>query len=352
MSRPRTSGLIMAMLAVLAQVAVGCGGAAVQDRSGTGATEIRIASYTSYQIDPEIQTAVEKRLNVQIEVVAVGDSAEALASVALTAGNPDADLFFGVDNTLLATALASKAFTAVPVPNRVAIPVEFQLDSTIPLVPIDTSSVCVDADSSWFAEHGLPIPTRLEDLLEPRYRGLLVIPDPVKSSPGLVFLAGIHQRLGSQAGEFITGLRANQVSVAGSWDEAYYSSYSVNGGDFPLVVSYSTSPPAEVYFSEGALSSSTTTVLAGTCTNQVEYAGVLAGGRNTTKAAEVLNAMLDADWQSSLPLSNFVLPVRNDVVLPTQYGLFVRPSEAVSLDSSLVSTEQKSWIAAWRETFE
>ena len=70
------------------------------------------------------------------------------------------------------------------------------------------------------------------------------------------------------------------MRVSPSWDDAYYNDYTVNGGDRPLVLSYASSPPAEVVFSEGARIEPASTVLQGTCVTQVEYAGVLAGAEH------------------------------------------------------------------------
>ena len=56
------------------------------------------------------------------------------------------------------------------------------------LAPVDNGNVCVNVDTTWFAEHDLEPPATLEDLTDPAYEGLFVTPSALSSSPGLAFL--------------------------------------------------------------------------------------------------------------------------------------------------------------------
>ena len=78
-----------------------------------------------------------------------------------------------------------------------------------------------------------------------------MVEDPGRSSPGLQFLATTVAYFGEGGWQdFWRALRENDVEIAGGWSEAYYSSFSVYGGDRPIVVSYTSSPAAEVFFAE------------------------------------------------------------------------------------------------------
>jgi ABC transporter substrate-binding protein (ThiB subfamily) len=48
-------------------------------------------------------------------------------------------------------------------------------------------------------------------------------------------------------------MRANGVKVSKGWSEAYYTEFSHNGGARPLVVSYASSPAAEMFYSKTKL---------------------------------------------------------------------------------------------------
>ena len=317
---------------------------------------ITIVTYSSYVLDEEVQAKVEKDLGVKLEISATGDGAEALTAAILTAGRPEGDIFFGVDNTLLSRAVAGNLFVPLDpadVSNLAEIPEELLLDESGQLVPIDVGPVCVDYDQQWFAERGLEPPVSLQDLTDPKYRDLLVVQSPVTSTPGLVFLMATHALLGDDADAFWQGLVDNGVSVAGSWDDAWYSQYTVSGGDRPLVVSYASSPPAEVFYSEGAVTTPRTAVIETTCADQVEFAGVLDGSKHVDKATEVINAMLDIAWQESLPLTNFVYPARPDAAEPDLFTQFApRPAASTVLDPAEIDERRDEWIDDWRSIVE
>ena len=50
--------------------------------------------------------------------------------------------------------------------------------------------------------------------------------------------------------EFWADLRANDVSVTAGWEDAYNGEFIAGGGSRSMVVSYASSPPAEVLFAD------------------------------------------------------------------------------------------------------
>lgn len=351
--RPLAIG-VAALLAGL----VGCGdetGPVSADGGADAVPTITILTYSSYVLDDDVKAQVERELGVRLEVQATGDAAEALSAAILTAGRPEGDVFFGVDNTLLSRALAGEAFEAPATApaNLDAVPDDLRLDPTGTLVPIDVGPVCVDYDTQWFAEHGIDPPQTFDDLVDPAYRDLLVVESPVTSSPGLVFLMAIHEAKGSGAADYLRALVDNGVSVSGSWDDAWNTQYTVNGGDRPLVVSYASSPPAEVFYSEGAIDTPRTGIVGSTCAEQVEFAGVLRGTEHPEQAAAVVNAMLGVTWQESLPLTNFVYPANPDATPPELFTTFApRPTDVVRLDPATIDEHRDAWIDEWRSIVE
>lgn len=358
LSRPSASRPVRRVAPLLAAAAllvtVGCG----DDDPVSSSPEaeetptITIVTYSSYVLDDEVKAAVERDLGVKLEVNATGDGAEALSAAILTAGRPEGDIFFGVDNTLLSRAIAGEVFAETSLddlPNLAGIPDELRLDDTGRLVPVDVGPVCVDYDQQWFADQGLEPPATLEDLTDPQYRDLLVVESPVTSSTGLVFLMGTHAALGDGADQFWKDLVANGVSVAGSWDDAWNAQYTVNGGDRPLVVSYASSPPVEVVYSDGALTEPRSGVIEATCTDQIEFAGVLRGTDHPDEAAAVLDAMLGETWQASLPLANFVYPARTGVDVPEEFATWApRPADSITLDPDVIDANRDEWVEEWR----
>ena len=120
-------------------------------------------------------------------------------------------------------------------------------------------------------------------------------------------------------------------------------------GDRPLVVSYATSPPAEiVYAADPKPTSPSTSVMTDGCYRQVEYAGVLAGAANPEGARKVVDWLASEPVQADVPLSMFVFPTRAGVVLPEVFTKFAAVvPEPLQLDPQDVSTGLSGWLADW-----
>ena len=225
---------------------------------------------------------------------------------------PTGDVAFGVDNTFASRALDAGVFAD----SEVALPdgaENFALDDgTDRLVPVDTGNVCVNVDTGWFADHDLPEPSTLDDLVDPAYADLFVTPGAATSSPGLAFLLSTVAEYGEDWPDYWADLMANGAKLTSGWSDAYYVDFTQGGGEGerPIVVSYDSSPAFTVT-DDGA--ASTTKALLDTCFRQVEYAGVLAGAENPEGARAVLEWLLSPEVQAALPESMYVFPVVDGV---------------------------------------
>ncbi len=187
------------------------------------------------------------------------------------------------------------------------------------MTPIDFGDVCLNYDKDYFGKHELPPPTSLEALTKPEYKDLTVVENPATSSPGLAFMLGTIDHFGEEGWlGYWKQLEANGVEVASSWDEAYYTDFSGSSGKGPkpIVVSYASSPPAEVIFAETPLTEAPTAVVESTCFRQVEFAGVLAGTKHDAAAQRFIDFMVGTTFQNDMPLNMFVYPVNTKAVLP------------------------------------
>jgi thiamine transport system substrate-binding protein len=219
------------------------------------------------------------------------------------------------------------------------------------VTPIDYGDVCVNVDDRYFAKAGVPAPATLDDLTRPEYKDLLVVEDPATSSPGLAFLLATIARYPDTWQEYWGKLAANGVRVAGSWTDAYTGDFSAGGGngDRPLVVSYATSPPAEiVYASDPKPTKPSTSVMTDGCYRQVEYAGVLKGAANPDGARKVIDWLLSEPVQADVPLSMFVFPARTGVTLPEVFTKFAAKVDApLQLDPADVAANLSTWLNDW-----
>jgi thiamine transport system substrate-binding protein len=150
--------------------------------------------------------------------------------------------------------------------------------------------------------------------------------------------------------EFWSALVHNDVLVVNDWDTAYYTSFSggAGEGDRPLVVSYSTSPVAEVVFSDPPVAEPSTSVLTEACFLQIEYAGVLHGTKSPDGARKFIDFMLSHDFQSDIPLNMFVFPVDLDTPVPEVFTAHAAvPMNVVSIDAETIEANRESWIEEW-----
>lgn len=326
------------------------------DEGGSGSGEkVVLVTYDAYALPEDAAEAFTEQTGATIEVVAAGDTGTMLTKALLSAGAPEGDVIFGIDNTL-ATRAVSEDLLAPFTPDAIdRVPDEYRLDGDAGdrLVPIDTGDVCLNIDQQWFTEQGVPAPTTLAQLTEPAYKDLTVLESPVTSSPGLAFLIGTIARYGEDGWQqYWQQLEDNGVSVRPSWDDAYYTDYTVSGGDRPIVLSYASSPPAEVVFSEEGLTEPRSTVMLDSCAAQVEYAGVLEGAAHPELAQQLVEFMLSDEWQAALPLSNFVFPV-TDVALPEEFQKWApRAEDPLTLPPATIDEHRDEWIEQWREQME
>ncbi len=226
------------------------------------------------------------------------------------------------------------------------------LDPEHRVTPIDRGDVCLNLDRAWFARRGLGPPRSLEDLADPRYRGLLVVENPATSTPGLAFLLATVARFGEPGWQdYWRRLRANDVLVVDGWEEAYTVRFSGAGGsrgNRPVVVSYASSPPAEVLFRTPRPEEAPTAVVEESCYRQIEFAGVLRGARNEEGGRELIDFLLSKRFQEDVPLQMFVFPVNREATLPPEFVRFaVVPERPLELPPADVEANRERWVDEW-----
>lgn len=316
----------------------------------TGDT-VRLLAHDSFVVSDALVAEFEATTGYDLEILAGGDAGTMTAGAILAAGAPTADVIFGVDNTLVSRAVEGGVFAPYASSNTAALLPELADDTSGGLVtPVDYGDVCVNIDDAYFTDKGLAPPTTLDDLIDPQYAGLLVVEDPAASSPGLAFLLATISRYGDDWPAYWAALRDNQVAVAGSWTDAYLGQFSGGGdGDRPLVVSYATSPPAEiVYAEEPKPVTPSTSVMVDGCYRQVEFTGVLAGTEKEAGAQAVIDWLTSEAVQSDIPLSMFVFPARAGITLPEVFVDFAAVVPApLQLDSAQVAEGLPGWLEEW-----
>jgi thiamine transport system substrate-binding protein len=235
-----------------------------------------------------------------------------------------------------------------------AVPDEFKLDTTNRVVPVDYGDVCVNYDKKYFAENSLAVPHSLEDLTKSEYAGLLVTENPATSSTGLAFLLATVVHFDDSYLDYWRALKENGLAVVDGWETAYYTNFSGSSGHGPqpMVVSYGSSPAAEVIFAETPLNDAPTASVLGpeTCFRQIEFVGILKGTRQRGLAEEFVNFMLSKQFQEDMPLQMFVYPVNPNAELPEAFVKYAQvPEQPASLAPDEIASHRDQWIQDWTD---
>lgn len=314
---------------------------------------VTLLSHDSFVFPEELIDDLAEE-GIELELLPGGDAGAVVNQAILSAGNPQADVLFGIDSTLLTRGLEADLFEPYESEALAQVPDRFELDDEHRVTPVDYSDVCINFDRSAYGDD-LAVPATLDDLADPAYAGQLVVENPATSSPGLAFLLRTIAEYGEDGWQdYWLQLVDNDVEVTAGWEDAYYGLFSGSAGsegDRPLVVSYATSPPAEVIFGPDpeADEAPTGTVL-DTCYRQIEFAGVLAGTDAPDAARRVVDVLVGPEFQASVPLNMFVYPVRDDVELPPTFVEFAdTPDDVVELDPELITENREDWIREWTE---
>ncbi len=321
-------------------------------------TTVTLLTHDSFNLPEATLEAFTEQTGVTVELLAIGDTGTLVAEAILTKDAPLGDALFGIDNTFLERALDAKIFERYESPALVDVPESFQLDPLHRVTPVDYGDVCIN-----YWKDAVPrVPETLDQLTRAEFDGQLVVQHPETSSPGMAFLLATVAAFGDidEEGEFIgigesweqywEGLRDNNVSVTAGWEEAYNDEFIAGGGDRSLVVSYGSSPPAEVIYADPPIDTAPTGVLTDSCFRQIEFAGVLAGSDNVAGARALIDFMLSETWQNEVPLNMFVYPVNKNATIPEVFVEHTTaPEQPLMLDPAEIEENREAWTEKWVE---
>ncbi|WP_409469413.1 thiamine ABC transporter substrate-binding protein [Streptomyces sp. HC307] len=334
-----------------------CGSSSESGSGGSGDSKtVTLVSHDSWAVSKGVLADFEKQSGYTVKVLKDGDAGQAVNKAILTKDNPQGDVFFGVDNTLLSRALDNGLFQPYEAKGADFVLPEYRVDQDKHRVtPVDTGDICVNYDKAYFTEHKLDPPQSFDDLTKPAYKNLLVTENASTSSPGLGFLLGTAAKYGDDGWQdYWKKLESNGVKVVDGWEQAYYEEFSGSssgrkaGGDRPLVVSYASSPPAEVVFADPKPKTAPTGVATGTCFRQVEYAGLLSNARNTEGGKALLDFLLTKEFQDDMPLNMFVYPVREGAQVPEEFVKYGPQAEdPQTMDPAEIAANRDQWVKSW-----
>jgi thiamine transport system substrate-binding protein len=308
---------------------------------------VTLITHDSFFVTEGVFDSFTAASGITVEVLSAGDAGEVVSRAVLTAGAPEGDVLFGIDNTFMQRGLDAELFVPYTSALLDTVPADLQLDSEHRLTPIDFGDVCVN-----YWTDALPgdIPTSLEDLTLPENASSFVTENPETSSPGFAFLLATIATYGDDWEDYWQRLAEGGVTIEAGWSEAYYEEFAAGGGEKSIVTSYATSPVAEVLFADPPIVTAPTGVILDSCFRQIEFAGILDGTDQPEAAAELIDFMLSPTFQADIPLNMFVAPANQLVDLPAEFvehGVTVE--NPLVLSPSEIEENRLEWTERWSE---
>ncbi len=333
-------------LLLLALVLTACAGGEQTENPES----LKLISHDSFAagVDESTFAGFTEETGIDVEVIAAGDAGSMVNQAVLSKDNPLADVLFGVDDTFLSRALDEEIFRS-HASELIATVDQGLRDPDDRVTPIDYGDVCFNYDKGWFEKTGTALPDDLGDLTAEGYASLVTVEHPATSSPGLAFMLATIDTFGEDGWlDWWANMRDAGVNVVPDWDRAYYSEFTRYGGATPIVVSYASSPPAEVIFAEEPLEEAPTGVIEAGCYRQVEYAGVLDGTPYPDSAGELIDFMLSAEFQEGIPLTWFVFPANSEADLPRDFIEHTTiPENPTRFSAERIAESRDGWIDEW-----
>lgn len=347
MTTAAARGIATATITAFAATALtGCSLAGQGDNPGeSGGGKVTILTHDSFVISDEQIAAFEKETGYDLVTTAPGDAGVVTSQLQMEGGASGVDGVFGIEN-YSALAISETDALADFTPQNLP---ESASDYVISpkLTPIDRGQVCINVDHDWFKENGKTEPTGFEDLAKPEYAELLTLTNPTTSSPGLAFAVASINALGEdQWQSYWTDLIKGGAKVNESWSDAYFTDFSgaEGAGEYPLVLSYSSSPAA---------TERSTGVIESTCTEQVEYAGVLKNAANPEGAQAFIEFMLEDEFQQGLPEAMYMYPINDAIELPEDWAAKATLVDApVEVDLEQLKAKRETWLKEWTKIYE
>ncbi len=316
-------------------------------------TPLTVITHDSFDVDKKLVASFEAANNARVRFVKGGDAGELLNRLILTRRAPLADVVYGLDNSLLGRARSADLLQPYKSPALAKVPTAYHLDDSGLLNTVDYGFVALNYDREYFRKAGLALPKSLDELKTPQYARLTVVASPATSSPGLAFLLATVNHYGETgAWQWWREARLNGLKVTRGWSDAYNKEFTRNGGRYPIVLSYASSPAAEVFYADHydakklpAQAPTGNLFLPGSTWLQLEGVGILKGAKQPALARKFVDFMLDRGVQADIPTRMWIYPAVEGTPLDPVFKFATQP-ELAAVKPGLTANPQRL-VDAW-----
>jgi thiamine transport system substrate-binding protein len=321
------------------------GGGAPAFASGDFPETARLVVYTYDAFPKELQQNIEGRFksaySVEVEIIRFQDTGGLFNQIYLERKSPKADAVIGLDSTYLARIIGEDILVPYKPKDLKLLDPKLLVDPEYRAVPFDYGGVVLNYDREKLTDP----PKSWDDLLDPKYKGKIILLNPATSSPGRNFLLFTVAVFGEDRWlDYWKKLKPNILTITAGWSEGY-GLYAQ--GEAPIVLSYETSPAyhiefektdryANLFFDDQAYA-------------QVETAGVLKNAANRKNAERFMDHIVSKEFQELIPLTQFMYPVHPDAALPESFSRAGRAKNLVNLDGTEAARNFDRLLKAWEE---
>ena len=317
------------------------------ERNQVSGTTIDLIAYDSFLVPEGAFETFEYETGISVNVLLSADTGTMVSQSILTAGDPVADVMFGIDNTFLCRALINGIFHPFEPSTINELADELKLDPHSRVTPVDYGDICLN----YWKDSSNPTPSSIDDLRSSSFASAFVTQNPETSAPGMGFLLASIAFYGEEKWEeFWLDLRENDIVIRPGWTESYYGDFISGGGERTIVTSYSTSPVAEYVYAAEPVDEPPTAIIIDSCFRSIEFAGILHGTDNPIAAAMLIEFLTSVGFQEQIPATNFVLPANMNAVIPDVFLEFM-PDEIlpVALSPEVIEENRNRWTERWTQ---
>jgi thiamine transport system substrate-binding protein len=312
------------------------------------ASELVVYTYSAFTSEwgpgAAIQKSFEKECGCKLKFVAVDDGATLLKRLKLEGKKTKADVALGFDSNMSAEAVASGIFSpsGVLLPANLVAPMLAEQKEQ--LVPFDYGWIAIMYDSEKIKKP----PTSMDDLLSRKeFAKSLLLQDPRTSAPGLATLVWLKALYGEKWGQQLPKLRAQTLTVAPGWTEAYGL---FTKGEAPMVVSYTTS---EIYHRVAEKSERYRAAVFPAHYAITEFGAITKVSKNKELARKFLQHLLVGETQKVLAENNWMYPaidVKSVVGLNPAFIKAPQPQQTLlpQNDAQLQKRLVETWLKDFR----
>ncbi|WP_255487174.1 thiamine ABC transporter substrate binding subunit [Oceanospirillum sediminis] len=305
-----------------------------------GIKTLNIYTYDSFVSEwgpgPQLEKAFEAQCQCDIKFVAAEDGVSILNRMRIEGKKSKADVLLGLDNGLMEETRRLGFVKTHELPlDHLKAELNWQDKQ---FMPFDYGYFAFIYDSRKISQPA----NSLSELINSDVQ--VIYQDPRTSTPGQGLMTWMKAVYGDKTAEQWQQLAGHTVTVTKGWWEAY-SMFLEGGSDY--VLSYTTSPAYHAVveghnhykaalFSEGHVT-------------QTEVAAIAHTSQQPELAREFIRFLTSEAAQKIIPVTNWMLPVIDQVELPDAFDQLIQP-EQIGFSPAEIAQQRKQWLREWRRS--